>query len=890
MHVRRMVRLIFLAGAVVAADLPRASAQLLVSFDFAGGTGSEVTRDANFVAAGLTAPVTISRGTGLTATANADRFNAQGWGETSADNALANGDYFEWTVTPDAGGSMSITQIAFQVQRSNTGASNLALRTSADGFTANLNALTNFAGNNTTVPSVFDSSGVVELQGVSSAVTFRVLGWTGAAGGSMGFEGAGNDIQLWGTVTSGSPVTNVKFTASSAAIGEAGGAYTVTVYKTLPSGDVSGSVSLGGTATSGTDYTIDTTNFTMNGAVTSAIFVISIIDDSDPEVAETVLLTLTNVSGGTISWPSEFTLTINDNDVPPPPSGEPWINEFNYDPPGTDSNEFVELAGPAGLDLSNYLLVLYNGTGNVPYSNAFLSGTIPDEGCGFGAVAFDTPGLQNGSPDGIALAKISGGITTLVQFISYEGSMTGVGGPADGQPSQDVGAQNGIIDTLQLAGSGTNYAAFTWVTGTVSRGVLNVGQTISPCGGGTTNVQFTLASASIGEAGGAYTVTVYKTLASGDVSGSVSLGGTATPGTDYTIDTTNFTMNGAVTSATFVITITDDAAIESTETVILTIATVDGGNIAAPSVFTLSITDNDVLGPAPSLNVWINEFHYDNTGTDVDEGVEVAGPAGLDLAGYSLWLYDGACACHYETTNLTGVIPNQSNGFGTVWFPIVGIQNGPDAIALVYGTTQVIQFISYEGVFTATNGPASDMTSVDVGVFQPTTGPVGHSLQLCGSGTNYAAFAWSTNRPHTRGLINDCQTIPGGSGYSPAQQSYIITWWGSLGAYTGDGADDDGDFFSNLEEFIAGTIPVPPTGSNSFFRGIAITNSATRFVVTPSVTGRLYRLWSATNLLGTQVWSQVAGPVAGTGANISMTDGVATNYRMFKLSVELENP
>ncbi len=405
-----------------------------------------------------------------------------------------------------------------------------------------------------------------------------------------------------------------------------------------------------------------------------------------------------------------------------------------------------------------------------------------------------------------------------------------------------------------------------------------------------TNVQFTGSSGSIGEAGGAFTVTVFKTLASGDVSGSVSLGGTATQGTDYTINTTNFTMNGAVTSATFVITITDDAAIESTETVILTIATVDGGTIAAPSVFTLSITDNDVLGPAPSLNVWINEFHYDNTGADVDEGVEVAGPAGLDLAGYSLWLYDGACVCHYETTNLTGVIPNQSNGFGTVWFPIVGIQNGPDAIALVYGTTQVIQFISYEGVFTATNGPASGMTSVDVGVFQPTTGPVGHSLQLCGSGTNYAAFAWSTNLPHTRGLINDCQTIPGGSGYSPAQQSYIIAWWGSLGAYTGDGADDDGDFFSNLEEFIAGTIPVPPTGSNSFFRGIAITNGATRFVVTPSVTGRQYRLWSATNLLATQVWSQVAGPISGTGANVSLTDGIETNYRMFRLTVELENP
>lgn len=689
-----------------------------------------------------------------------------------------------------------------------------------------------------------------------------------------------------------SPTTNVQFTAASASIGEAGGAFTVTVYKTLAEGNVSGTVSLGGTATPPGDYSIDTTNFTMNGTVTSATFIITIVDDSTNEPTENVTLTLSDVVGGTIGSPSVFTLSILDDDAPPPAPGEPWINEFNYDPPGTDSNEFVELAGPAGVDLADYRIVLYNGSGGAPYATIVGSGLIPDEGCGFGALAFDAVGLQNGSPDGIALAKVAGGVTSLIQFISYEGPMTGVGGPADGASSVDVGTQNGILDTLQLAGSGTNYAAFAWVTGTVSRGVLNVGQTIVPCGSPATNVKFSVASNAIGEAGGAYTVTVQKTVATGDVSGSVSISGTATLGSDYTIDTTNFTMNGAVTAATFVITITNDGTVEPAETVVLSLTNVTGGTITAPSAFTLTINDDDVFGPAPSVNVWINELHYDNTGTDVDEGVEVAGPAGLDLTGYSLWLYDGgtSCFCTYSNVNLSGTVPNQSNGFGTVWFPTPLIQNGPDGIALVYGTTQVIQFISYEGSFTVTDGPAAGQTSTDIGVFQPTTGPVGHSLQLCGSGTNYAAFAWSTNRPHSRGLINECQTIPSGSPYSPAQQSYIITWWGSLGAYTGDGADDDGDFFSNLEEFIAGTIPVPPTGSNSFFRGIAITNGATRFVVTPSVTGRQYRLWSATNLLATQVWSQVAGPVSGTGTNVSLTDGITTNYRVFRLTVELENP
>jgi hypothetical protein len=34
--------------------------------------------------------------------------------------------------------------------------------------------------------------------------------------------------------------------------------------------------------------------------------------------------------------------------------------------------------------------------------------------------------------------------------------------------------------------------------------------------------------------------------------------------------------------------------------------------------------------------VFINEIHYDNTGTDVGEAVEIAGYAGIDLTGWSI--------------------------------------------------------------------------------------------------------------------------------------------------------------------------------------------------------------------------------------------------------------
>ncbi len=38
-----------------------------------------------------------------------------------------------------------------------------------------------------------------------------------------------------------------------------------------------------------------------------------------------------------------------------------FINEFHYDNAGTDSGEFVEIAGAAGTDLTGWKVVLYNG-------------------------------------------------------------------------------------------------------------------------------------------------------------------------------------------------------------------------------------------------------------------------------------------------------------------------------------------------------------------------------------------------------------------------------------------------------------------------------------------------------------------------------------------------
>ena len=165
-----------------------------------------------------------------------------------------------------------------------------------------------------------------------------------------------------------------------------------------------------------------------------------------------------------------------------------------------------------------------------------------------------------------------------------------------------------------------------------------------------------------------------------------------------------------------------------------------------------------------AISVFINEIHYDNTGTDAGEAIEVAGPAGTNLSGWSIVLYNGAGGITYDTRALSGVIPNQQAGFGTLHFTyaVNGIQNGsPDGLALVNGTT-VVQFLSYEGTFLATNGPANGMTSVDIGVAENGSEPIGQSLRLSGTGQFYEDFAWNSPAAATFGAVNTGQIFGAG--------------------------------------------------------------------------------------------------------------------------------
>ena len=157
--------------------------------------------------------------------------------------------------------------------------------------------------------------------------------------------------------------------------------------------------------------------------------------------------------------------------------------------------------------------------------------------------------------------------------------------------------------------------------------------------------------------------------------------------------------------------------------------------------------------------VWVNELHYDNTGADVNEFVELAGPAGMRLNGWMLLAIDGANGAVYARQKLAGSFPNQQNGYGTLSFPFAGLQDGPDALAVVSADGAVVHFIAYEGAVTGVGGAIAGKQATQLSVSEPSTTPVGQSLQLTGTGNHGNAFTWNAPATATPGLKNVGQTF-----------------------------------------------------------------------------------------------------------------------------------
>ena len=300
-----------------------------------------------------------------------------------------------------------------------------------------------------------------------------------------------------------------------------------------------------------------------------------------------------------------------------------------------------------------------------------------------------------------------------------------------------------------------------------------------------------------------------------------------------------------------------------------------------------------------SSDVFINEFHYDNSGNDVGEFIEVVvGPAFVGAIP-SIQLYNGNNGRSYGSRiSLDEFTPGPSNtpGLPALYFKeISGIQNGsPDGIALEIDGV-VREFLSYEGTFTANDGIAAGMTSRTVGVAQGSNTPAGQqSISRVGSGRVAEDFEWQIQPgSHTPGEVNIGQSF----GASPEPQgigidNLIITPL----------KDQDGDQIPDQEELENGTNPAladsdqdgqddyfetfltetnPLSGSSRFQPDVSFEQGMVQ-VTFPSLSGRFYEIEKSIDL---QNWTSEPG-LTGTGKDVTVSFP-QHNGQFFRISISL---
>ncbi len=150
--------------------------------------------------------------------------------------------------------------------------------------------------------------------------------------------------------------------------------------------------------------------------------------------------------------------------------------------------------------------------------------------------------------------------------------------------------------------------------------------------------------------------------------------GTATLGTDYTTNASLFVIATGQTTTEVVLTAITDGVLEGTETIEVSIATVDNAEELTPQLVTITLLDADLDSNGdgfPDQGFIINEVLFDPPGGDPgdangdgtrsaseDEFIEFVNDSDqeIDLSGYTL----------YDATNLASGEPNHTFPDGTV--------------------------------------------------------------------------------------------------------------------------------------------------------------------------------------------------------------------------------
>lgn len=451
-----------------------------------------------------------------------------------------------------------------------------------------------------------------------------------------------------------------------------------------------------------------------------------------------------------------------------------WVNEFHYDNAGTDQNEFIEvvLENPSNYALSDFTISLYSGTTLATYASKTLNNFTPGSSYGNMTIyyfMYPVDGIQNNT-SGIAIDYRG----SLLSFISYEGNFTATSGIAGGVASHDVGVQESATTptgySLQLAGSGNQYDELFWTNPSIATpGQINQQQTLTAL-----PTIMTTAPISGYDFGlimfGKHTQTKSYSVIGANLTSNLVI----TPPSGFELSlTTDFT--NVYTDASPLTLLPVNGTINATMIYIRFTPTAGDGNLYGGDVNhkSLSASDADVpvTGREGEPNAWINEFHYNDVGVDANEFIEIVvkNAGNYDLQDFSVLLYDGSTGKVYDQETLDNFNAGQTFASYSIYsldftnHSFFNIENGPDGIALAY-QGNLILFISYQGSFMATDGPAAGTVAENLAPSENNSTPENSSLYLVNAltpGATYADLTWAQSLgSNTMGQVNPLEVLP----------------------------------------------------------------------------------------------------------------------------------
>lgn len=410
-------------------------------------------------------------------------------------------------------------------------------------------------------------------------VTLTIRDWA--------YDDEANTPIIAGATATPLPVAN--FEGDAIIVDETAASTTVTVTLDIP-GDCSVDLDVNDaltTATNGVDFTMsDPTVANFAGGITTLSFDVSLIDDLDFEGTETIVIDINNPVGCEIGASSQYAIVIDDNEVPL----------------------------PALVDMDGIAVAL-------------------TESAGSGSVSINI----SETADCVVDYALNAGATTATEgsdFTYATGSVTFVDGGALTQSFDYT-----IIDDVEVESTEDIVFEITGVTGTCAIGLITessvsiLDNDVAPVVG---EVSIAEIAGTVEEIATTFTGTVEMDEASDcTVTLNVNAGAsTATNGTDFTFSETvlNFTEGGAATQ-TFDVNINADLDIETDETVVIEITSIDGSCTLDETADALSlvIVNNDFIDIHEFSNAGIQLYTFNNQVMLQFENASSAEGAGFQL-------------------------------------------------------------------------------------------------------------------------------------------------------------------------------------------------------------------------------------------------------------------